>query len=95
MEMPWSGQQLGIYIFDGSKLTSTGMCGGYGALMILPTGQILIGGSAVYNSTGTYKAAWQPTISSVPATVTRGQSYQISGTQFNGLSQGGGGMGDD
>src|SRR5437588_12594189 len=34
-----------LYIFDGTKLNDTGMFGGYGAQMILPTGQILIGGS--------------------------------------------------
>ncbi len=55
--------------------------------MVLPTGEVLVGGSAVYKGSGTYQAAWQPTISSFPATVTRGSTYQISGTQFNGLSQ--------
>jgi hypothetical protein len=64
-------------------------------MTVLPNGQILIGGSEVYNSAGTYQAAWQPTISSVPSTVTRGDTYQISGTQFNGLSQAGNGMGDE
>ena len=33
------------------------------------------------------QASWQPTISSFPESVTRGSSYPISGTQFNGLSQ--------
>jgi hypothetical protein len=89
-----NGNSCELYIWDGSKLTATGICA-YGADMILPTGQIMIGGSEVYNSTGTYKAAWQPTISSVPTTLTHGKTYQISGTQFNGLSQGGGGMGDE
>ena len=55
--------------------------------MLLPTGQVLVGGSEVYNSTGTYQAAWQPTIQTVPSTVVRGSTYKISGTQFNGLSQ--------
>jgi hypothetical protein len=76
-----------LYLWNGSKLTNTGTCGGYNALMVLPTGQILIGGSEVYNSSGTYQSAWQPTISTYPSTVTHGKSYQISGTQFNGLSQ--------
>src|ERR1700683_3038253 len=44
-------------------------------------------GFETYTSSGTYKAAWQPTISSSPPTVTRGSTYQISGTQFNGLSE--------
>jgi len=32
--------------------------------------------------------AWKPTITSVPKTLTHGNSYTISGTQFNGLSAG-------
>ncbi|HEX4078484.1 MAG TPA: hypothetical protein VHX61_06380 [Rhizomicrobium sp.] len=83
-----------LYIFDGTTLTSTST-NGDGMLMILPTGQILINGSEVYNSSGTYQAAWQPTISTYPSSVTPGDTYQISGTQFNGLSQTGGGMGDE
>jgi hypothetical protein len=75
------------YLFDGTKLTA----GPYtpGSLMILPTGQVLIGGGTteVYTSTGTYQTSWQPAISTYPSTVTRGSTYSISGTQFNGLSQ--------
>jgi hypothetical protein len=55
--------------------------------MVLPTGQILLGGNEVYNPAGTYQEAWAPTISNFPATVTPGSTYKISGTQFNGLSQ--------
>jgi hypothetical protein len=76
-----------MYEFDGTNLNSTSVSGG-GSLMPLPTGEVLVGGSAVYKSTGTYNAAWAPAISSSPATVTRGDTYQISGTQFNGLNQG-------
>ena len=54
----------------------------------LPTGEVLVGGYAVYKSTGTYNKAWAPTITTSPATVTRGDTYPISGTQFNGLNQG-------
>jgi hypothetical protein len=59
--------------------------------MILPNGQVLVGGgrTEVYTSTGTYQSSWQPTISSYPTSVTPGSTYQISGTQFNGLSQAG------
>src|SRR5207237_6821126 len=66
---------------------NTGISGQYSSQMVLPTGQVLIGGFEAYNSSGTYKSAWQPTISSSPSTVSRGSTYQISGTQFNGLSQ--------
>jgi hypothetical protein len=41
----------------------------------------------VYNAAGTYEAGWAPTITAAPTNVTRGSTYKISGTQFNGLSQ--------
>ena len=66
-----------------------------GDMLVLPTGQVLLTtqGSVspqvlVYSAKGTYNAAWAPTITSVPTTITRGTSYVIKGTQFNGLSQG-------
>ncbi len=83
-----------LYYWNGSKLTDAKLRGS-GIMTVLPNGQILIGGTEVYIGTGTYQTAWQPTISNAPSTVTRGQTYQISGTQFNGLSQAGGGMGDE
>ena len=76
-----------LYEFDGTHLTREPFNGAGGALMVLPTGEILVGGFAVYQSTGTYDPSWAPTITSSPSSVTRGSSYQISGTQFNGLSQ--------
>ncbi|HEX3432108.1 MAG TPA: hypothetical protein VHT03_14605 [Rhizomicrobium sp.] len=79
-----------LYEFDGTNFTRetvAGGIGGYTSLMVLPTGEVLVGGYEVYQPNGTYRSAWQPTISSVPPTVKRGQTYQISGTQFNGLSQ--------
>ncbi|MDQ2859550.1 MAG: hypothetical protein M3T55_02250 [Pseudomonadota bacterium] len=76
-----------LYDFNGAAITDTGVNGGGGLLMLLPTGQVLVNGTEVYNSPGTYKMAWQPTISNSPSKVTRGSTYQISGTQFNGLSQ--------
>ncbi|HEX3429467.1 MAG TPA: hypothetical protein VHT03_01160 [Rhizomicrobium sp.] len=83
-----------LYTWDGSTLGDTQMRA-YGLMTVLPNGQILIGGSEVFTSSGTYKSKWQPTISNYPSSVTRGKTYQISGTQFNGLSQAGGGMGDE
>ena len=76
-----------LYEFDGTKLTSTGFNGNGGALFVLPTGETLVNGSAVYRSKGTVNPAWAPTISAVPSTVARGSTYVVSGTQFNGLSQ--------
>jgi len=55
--------------------------------MMLPTGQVLVGGTEVYNPTGTFEAGWAPVITSVATSVNRGSTYKISGTQFNGLSQ--------
>jgi hypothetical protein len=68
-----------------------------GRTLLLPTGQIMwlvaaSGASAIdvelYQSKGTINPAWRPNITSVPTTLTRGSSYTISGTQFNGLSAG-------
>lgn len=73
------------YEFDGAKLTTVPATPG--SLMMLPTGQVLVGGTEVYIPSGTYSPAWAPTISSVPTTLVRGSTYKISGTQFNGLSQ--------
>ena len=59
--------------------------------MVLPTGQVLfVDGSTtveLYTPTGTPAASWLPTISAVPLALTAGQTYAISGTQFNGLTQ--------
>jgi len=75
------------YEFDGAKLKAGPQT--FGSLMVLPTGQVLVGGgtTSVYTSTGTYQTSWEPTISAYPSTVNRGATYSISGTQFNGLSQ--------
>jgi len=75
------------YVFDGTNLTPGPAT--FGSLMMLPTGQVLVGGGTteLYNPTGTYQTSWQPAISSYPSSVTRGSTYSITGTQFNGLSQ--------
>jgi hypothetical protein len=80
-----SGQ---LYEFDGTKFISTAFF--YGSLLPLPTGQVLIGGFssvAVYTPNGTYQPSWAPVISTFPSSVSRGVTYKITGTQFNGLSQ--------
>lgn len=73
------------YLWDGNQLTATSSVPG--SLMVLPTGQILVAGVEVYSGPGTYQSSWQPAITSCPTTVSRGSTYSISGTQFNGLSQ--------
>ena len=58
-------------------------------VMPLPSGQALVigGVTRVYQGNGNANPAWAPAITLAPATVTRGSTYGISGTQFNGLSQ--------
>jgi len=73
------------YTFDGTTLTAGPIVPG--SLMMLPNGQVLVGGSEVYIPTGTFQTSWAPTIHSVPSAVVRGSTYKISGMQFNGLSQ--------
>jgi len=88
-----------FYEFDGTNFTQTlGPSGflssrsGEGRMLVLPTGQIFFtgyGDAEIYTTVGTYSPAWQPTIGTYPSTVTAGTGgYAISGTQFNGLSQG-------
>jgi len=66
-----------------------------GRLLVLPTGQVLYCAAdgatidvEVYTPKGAPNNAWRPAITSVPSTVTHGNSYTITGTQFNGLSAG-------
>lgn len=78
-----------LYEFNGTTFTDEGQ--GSGAPLLLPTGQVLILGyssASLYSGAGQPQASWLPQITKVPKNVTRGKTYAISGTQFNGLSQG-------
>jgi hypothetical protein len=62
-------------------------------LLVLPTGQIMFtdfstNGVEILTSAGTYQPSWQPTITTAPSSLTIGQTYPISGTQFNGVTTG-------
>ena len=62
-------------------------------LLVLPTGQIMFtdfstNGIEILTSAGTYQPSWQPTITTAPSSLTIGQTYPISGTQFNGVTTG-------
>ena len=66
-----------------------------GRLLVLPTGQILYTladgftiDAEIYTAKGTFQKSWAPAITNAPSTVTRGDTYKISGTQFNGLTHG-------
>lgn len=85
-----------LYEFDGTSLVTrrappAAASGTF--LLPLPSGQVLVltPGEAVrarlYTPTGTPLAAWRPTIVAAPAQVTRATSAQLTGTQFNGLSE--------
>ena len=83
-----------FYEFDGSALNLAGTLSNNGGntayfLLPLPNGQILVTGGVtrLYDGNGSANPAWAPTITATPTSVTRGASFAISGTQFNGLSQ--------
>jgi hypothetical protein len=83
-----------FYEFDGATMPVTGTLTNNGGntvyfLLPLPSGQVLVTGGVtqIYVGAGSADPAWAPTITAAPATVMRGSSYMISGTQFNGLSQ--------
>jgi hypothetical protein len=88
------------YVFNGTTLTLVSSPQGAssnpaytGRMLVLPTGQVLFTNGTstvqVYTATGTYEAAWQPTVTSVAKTLTAGSTANlIEGTQLNGLSQG-------
>ena len=91
-----------FFVFDGTTFSTApatesaaSLTSYQGRQLVLPTGQVLwlvADGRTIdvelYTSTGRPKAAWAPTITSAPRSATRGNSYPISGTQFNGLSCG-------
>jgi hypothetical protein len=77
-----------LYEFDGVNLNPT--LSAYGCLLMLPTGETLVAGSGgqLYTSANTtFRRSWAPKIKTFPATVLRGSAYQLTGRQFNGLSQ--------
>jgi hypothetical protein len=95
----FGGTPATFYEWNGTKLSKiTGPPNAsqdssfYGHFLVLPSGQLLFSDFSsdveVFTPKGTFNKAWQPTITSVPATLTRGKTYVIKGTQFNGLSQG-------
>jgi hypothetical protein len=96
-----TGQGLQYFEFDGVQLQAAAAPLGAAAdtsdsvtLLLLPTGQaLLVDGSTtaqIYTPSGssTNEAAWAPAIALAPASLSAGATYPITGTQFNGLSQG-------
>jgi len=81
------GESGTLYEFNGTALTATKYNGAGNSLLVLPTGEVLIGGQEVYRALGTPLPAWAPAITAYPAKIKTGTTYKLSGTQFNGLSQ--------
>jgi hypothetical protein len=77
-----------LYEFDYKTDTFIAKGGASGLPLLLPTGQVMMlgGGVSLYTPSGTPEPRWAPHITTAPTTVSRGQTYKISGTQFNGLS---------
>ena len=75
-----------LYEFNGTTMTRT--ASGNGSLLVLPTGEVLIGGSAVYKSAGMYQQFWAPMLFPLPVpALKRGSTYTAYGSNFNGMSQ--------
>jgi Kelch motif len=88
-----------FFVWDGSTLTNVtagntdapNVSSYYGNMLLLPTGEVLwtnFGSIWVYQHGGQPNPAWLPQIAAAPGAVTRGQTYVISGFNFNGFSQG-------
>jgi hypothetical protein len=63
----------------------------YANFLVLPSGQILATdffSTMIYTPSGSALPAWAPVISTYPSSVLQGSTYALTGTQFNGLSQG-------
>jgi hypothetical protein len=88
-----------FFEFDGINLTpvaappnASGDASFQERMLLLPTGQVLFTDFSqtveIYTPAGSPNASWAPTIASAPAQVVAGATnYNLSGTQFNGLSQ--------
>ena len=63
------------------------------AMLMLPTGQVLLtlssdpGPVSLYTPTGTAQPGWRPVIEKMPRELRPGETIEVFGRQFNGLSQ--------
>ena len=91
----WDGTNLNAFPAPPNAVNTASFQGHF---LVLPNGQVMYTDYSTdvefLTSAGTFNAAWQPTITTVPTTLVAGNTYSISGTQFNGLSQAGA-YGDD
>jgi hypothetical protein len=87
--LEWDGTSLTLITPPASALQDASYVG---HLLILPTGQIMFTDFStdieIFTPASGANPAWAPTISSLPTALQRGKTYTISGTQFNGMSEG-------
>ena len=79
-----------VYEWNGSALSQVNGITYSGPPLVLPTGQVMVlsySSVGIYTPTGSPQKNWRPTIKKVSKTLTRGQTYKITGTQFNGFGQ--------
>jgi uncharacterized repeat protein (TIGR01451 family) len=92
-----------FYEFDGTNLSAVtdspnaaSFKAYHGRMLLLPSGEVLLtaynqGATQdvmLYSNGGAPQNAWRPVITSAPAVVTPGNTYDISGYLFNGFSEG-------
>jgi hypothetical protein len=92
-----------FYEWDGTNLTQVGdspnaasFISYQGRMLLLPTGEVLLTAHdqdstrdvVLYTAGGSPQNAWRPVITTAPDQVTPGVTYAISGTMFNGFSEG-------
>jgi hypothetical protein len=69
----------------------TDSSGGFTKTLLLPNGQVMYTDETnkvwMYAPQGAPNPAWQPTITTYPAVITRNQTYDLTGYLFNGMSQ--------
>ena len=93
----WDGVNLNEVTSSGSGFANAGSYKSYqGRMLLLPTGEVLVNaydqGSTqtveLYTGTGNPDDTWRPSVTSGPNSLDPSTTYSISGTLFNGFSQG-------
>jgi hypothetical protein len=79
-----------LYEWNGSTFTQVRGVWYVGQPLLLPTGQVMMlapSSVVLYTPKGSAKPSWAPAIKSYAKSISGGQTYKITGMQFNGLSQ--------
>jgi len=97
----WDGTTLNEVTTSGIGFANAASYDSYqGRMLLLPTGDVLVVANnqstgskkrttvELYTATGGPEDAWRPVITNAPSIVGPGDTYSISGNQFNGFSQG-------